>query len=109
MPDSRQSAWTEVYEVVRQIPAGKVMSYGQIARLLVRPLTPRAVGWAMHDSPDDVPWQRVVNAKGECSSDRVAGAVPGRQRRLLEAEGVRFGAHGRIDMERHAWRVGDDD
>ena len=66
--------WEEVWDVVREIPAGKVMNYGGVARLLSRPLSARAVGWAMADCPDDVPWHRVVNVHGVCSTDSVAGA-----------------------------------
>lgn len=101
------SAWEEVWEVVRQIPSGKVMNYGQVAKLLVRPLSARAVGWAMNDCPDDVPWWRVVNVRGECSTDRVAGAEPGRQRRLLEAEGVTFRS-GAVEMSQHRWSPDED-
>ncbi len=97
------SAWHEVWDIVRQIPSGQVMNYGQVAALHTRPLTPRAVGWAMHDCPDDVPWHRVVSVRGECSTDRVAGTSPGRQRRRLEAEGVSFGSDGRVDMTCHRW------
>lgn len=97
-------AWAEVWEIVRAIPAGRVMTYGGIAALLRRPLSARAVGWALHGCPDDVPWQRVVNARGGCSTDRLARGEPGRQRRLLEAEGVEFGAGGRLELERFAWR-----
>jgi methylated-DNA-protein-cysteine methyltransferase-like protein len=93
--------WEEVYEIVRLIPPGKVMNYGQIAALCRRPLTPRAVGWAMHDCPPDVPWHRVVNAAGRCSSDQVAGNTPGRQRALLESEGVEFSDGGALDMKRY--------
>jgi methylated-DNA-protein-cysteine methyltransferase-like protein len=96
------SAWDEVWEVVREIPAGKVLNYGAVAKLLTRPLTPRAVGWAMADCPEDVPWHRVVNVRGVCSTDAVDGAEQGRQRRRLEAEGVRF-VDGRVDMANHAW------
>ena len=53
-----------VYEVVRQIPCGRVMSYGQIARLLGFPRAARQVGWAMRCCPDDIPWQRVVKDSG---------------------------------------------
>jgi methylated-DNA-protein-cysteine methyltransferase-like protein len=94
------SAWDEVYEIVRLIPPGKVMSYGQIAALCERPLTPRAVGWAMRDCPEGVPWHRVVNAAGRCSTDAAAGGTPGRQRKLLKAEGVAFSRDGVIDLER---------
>ena len=98
---SDDGAWREVWQLVRQIPPGRVMSYGQIARLLSRPLTPRAVGWAMRACPEDVPWHRIVAADGRCSADR--GKPWGRQRRRLEAEGVRFTADGRVDMARHGW------
>ena len=98
------SAWEEVWEVVRQIPPGTVMSYGQVAALLERRLSPAAVGWALHACPDDVPWQRVVHARCGCSTDRAAGGEPGRQRRLLEAEGVEFDAEGRVPLSRFGWR-----
>jgi len=103
------SAWEEVYEIVRLIPPGKVMNYGQIAALCRRPLTPRAVGWAMHDCPGDVPWHRVVNAAGRCSTDQVAGTAPGRQRALLEEEGVEFSAAGALDMARYRFEPEDDE
>jgi len=99
------SAWEEVYEIVRLIPTGRVMNYGQIAALCSRPLTPRAVGWAMHDCPADVPWHRVVNAAGKCSTDAVDGNVPGRQQRRLEAEGVEFSPAGVINMRRYRFTI----
>lgn len=103
------NAWEEVYEIVRLIPAGKVMNYGQIATLCARPLTPRAIGWAMRDCPSDVPWHRVVNAAGRCSTDVAAGGTPGRQRALLEREGVSFSATGAIDMSRYRFEIDVDD
>ena len=103
---SAPSAWEEVYEIVRLIPPGKVMNYGQIAALCSRPLTPRAVGWAMHDCPAEVPWHRVVNAAGGCSAD---GDEPGRQRKLLEGEGVEFSNGGRLDMARYRFEIDIDD
>lgn len=101
----KSSAWEEVYEIVRLIPRGTVMTYGQIAKLCRRPLTPRAVGWAMHDCPDEVPWHRVVNSKGGCSTDALPGATEGRQRRLLEAEGVEFRDNGTLDLSRYGLRA----
>jgi methylated-DNA-protein-cysteine methyltransferase-like protein len=77
------------------------MTYGQIARLLLHQLSPAAVGWAMHRCPDDVPWQRVVNQSGGCSTDRLCNFPPGWQRTLLEEEGVDFRDDGTLDLERH--------
>jgi len=106
---SSPSAWEEVYEIVRLIPPGKVMNYGRIAKLCTRPLTPRAVGWAISDCPPDLPWHRVVNAAGRCSTDQVPGAPPRRQQALLEAEGVEFSANGTLDMDSYRFEVDLDD
>ena len=77
------------------------MTYGQIASALGYTLSPKAVGWAMHTSPEDVPWHRVVNAAGGCSTDRTGDLPPGLQRKLLEAEGVEFGLDGTLDLARY--------
>ena len=91
-----------VYQIVRRIPAGRVMTYGQIAELLGEGYTPRTVGFVMHASPDDVPWQRVINSQGACSTRRLL--LPDNiQQRLLEAEGVTFDARGRCDLKRYRW------
>jgi methylated-DNA-protein-cysteine methyltransferase-like protein len=79
------------------------MTYGQIATHLGNRLSPRAVGWALHGCPKDVPWQRVVNARGTCSTDRLPGVPAGLQRALLSAEGVAFDESGRLDLGRHRW------
>src|ERR671938_597886 len=60
-----------VFEIVRRIPTGRVMTYGQIAELLGEGYTPRTVGFVMHASPDGTPWHRVLNAQGGCSTGRV--------------------------------------
>ncbi len=87
-----------VYEVIRQVPAGKVTTYGQVSKI-VGAVTARQVGYALHAvKPEmEVPWQRVVNSQGKIS---LAG---GDQRRLLEAEGVEFDARDRIDLKRFGW------
>ena len=103
---SRSGAAAEVYALVRRIPPGRVMTYGQIATELGSRLSPRAVGWILHRCPDDVPWHRVVNASGGCSTDRLPGFPKGLQRALLEAEGVRFREDGTLDLERYRWRPG---
>ncbi len=95
----------EVFAVVRAIPEGRVMTYGQISGCLANRLSPVAVGWMLHRCPDDVPWQRVVNASGGCSTDRLPDTPTGLQRRMLEDEGVEFGAGGTIDLERFRWHA----
>jgi len=87
--------YEQIYEVVRQIPHGKVMSYGQIARVLGRPRNAREVGRAMRICPDDLPWQRVVMADGTV----VGGNYAEIRRAMLEAEGVTFTQDGRVDMK----------
>lgn len=79
------------------------MTYGQIATLVENRLSPRAVGWALHGCPEDVPWQRVVNASGGCSTERMPDVPPGLQRGMLEAEGVVFGENTMLDLERFRW------
>lgn len=102
MPPRKPSAWEEVYRMVRRIPRGKVMNYGQIAALLERPLSAKAVGWAMRQCPDDLPWHRVVNATGGCSTNHLH-EHPGLQQALLEAEGVEFRNDSTIDLTRYRW------
>jgi methylated-DNA-protein-cysteine methyltransferase-like protein len=92
-----------VYELVRRIPKGRVMTYGQIATLLESRLSPRAVGWAMHGCPKGIPWQRVVNASGGTSTDRLPDMPPGWQRVLLEGEGIVFRPNGTLDLSRYRW------
>jgi methylated-DNA-protein-cysteine methyltransferase related protein len=99
-------AFDPVYRIVRRIPRGRVMTYGQIAELLAHRLSARAVGWAMHACPEDVPWQRVVNASGGCSTDRMTGLPCGLQRALLEQEGVGFTPQGTVPLDRYRWRPG---
>jgi methylated-DNA-protein-cysteine methyltransferase-like protein len=99
----RKSGWEKIYRLVRRIPKGKVMTYGQIATLLESRLSPRAVGWAMHGCPEGVPWHRVVNASGGCSTDRIPDIPEGLQRAMLEAEGVEFRDNATLDLKRYRW------
>ena len=90
----------QVYTIVEQIPYGKVVSYGQIARMLGRPRAAREVGWAMRCCPEHLPWQRVVMADGS-----ITGGVYAEIRKsLLESEDVAFLPDGRVDMELCRWR-----
>ena len=93
----------EVLAIVRAIPSGQVMTYGQISGCLGSRISPVAVGWMLHRCPDDVPWQRVVNASGGCSTDRLPDLPGGLQRSLLESEGVEFDLAGTLDLDRYRW------
>jgi len=103
LPAARGTAFAAIYAMVRRIPRGRVMTYGQISTLLGNRLSPRAVGWAMHGCPAGVPWQRVVNAAGGCSTERMPDIPPGLQRVLLESEGVLFKPNGTLDLARYRW------
>lgn len=102
------NAFDEVYKVVRRIPRGRVATYGQVARLLPRRWSPALVGWALHALPPGtrVPWHRVVDGQGRLACRKVSADAALRQRDLLEREGVRLDAEGRIDLERHQWAEG---
>ncbi len=95
--------YEKIYHVVRQIPVGQVATYGQIAKIVDR-CTARMVGYAMSALPSniDVPWQRVINYRGEISR-RSHGDGSLRQRKLLEAEGIQFDKRGRIDLNERRW------
>ena len=87
--------YEQVYNVVKMIPLGKVMSYGQIARTLGRPRSAREVGRAMRVCPGDkIPWQRVVMADGSVTGGFHADI----RRAILKSEGVSFLSDGRVDM-----------
>lgn len=91
-----------VYRIVRSIPRGRVMTYGQLAEILGEGYTPRTVGFVMHGSDDGTPWHRVINAQGACSTGRIA--LPSdKQQRMLAAEGVEFNERGRCDLQRYLW------
>lgn len=101
----------QVWEIVRQIPAGRVTTYGQIAAMIPPPgemdlrsylaFGARWVGGAMAACPDGVPWQRVINSQGKISLGRGEGRLV--QRSLLEAEGVQFDERERVNLKRYGW------
>ena len=114
-PPNQQAYYEQVWNLTRQIPRGKVASYGQIAMMVPPPVgvefdsykafSPRWVGGAMAACPDDVPWQRVINSQGKISER--PGAE--RQRELLEAEGVIF-VKDKVDMKKYGWKgLGEED
>lgn len=92
-----------VYELVRQIPRGRVMTYGQIAAVLGEGYTPRTVGYVMHAADSEgVPWQRVINSQGKCSTGRLTIPV-NLQQEMLEQEGVRFNEKGKCSLADFGW------
>ena len=96
--------YPRIYDLVRQVPAGEVATYGQVA-FVAELATPRIVGYAMAALPggSDVPWYRVVNSAGRISPRR-EGDADHRQRERLVAEGVLFDSRGRVDFRRVGWR-----
>lgn len=92
-----------VYDVVRRIPRGRVMTYGQIAGILGDGYTPRTVGYVMHAADSEgVPWQRVINSQGKCSTGRLTIPV-NLQQDMLEQEGVVFSEKGKCDLTKFEW------
>lgn len=111
-PSAGRAAFArQVYIIVRRIPRGRVTTYGSIAAAIPTPsgidplayrrIRARWVGYAMAAAPDDVPWQRVVNAAGRLSP-RPGFAVAGQKARLVR-EGVRFTKSGAIDLKKYGW------
>ena len=101
-----EQTFEKIYRMVLRIPRGRVMTYGQIARLLEDRYSPRLVGWAMHATPQDdrnIPWHRVINSRGGISTGRVIIQEPSLQRWMLEAEGVAFDERGHCDLSVYQW------
>jgi methylated-DNA-protein-cysteine methyltransferase-like protein len=90
-----------VYRLVRRVPRGQVVTYGQVAVMVGHDRAARAVGGAMRQCPDDVPWHRVVNAQGGISRRRQSSGML-TQRIRLEQEGVRL-RRGRVPLARYQW------
>ena len=114
-PPEPETYFEVVWDIVRQIPAGKVSSYGQIASMIppdgdmspdrARRLAPRWVGTAMRKTPrgKSIPWHRVINSQGAISFS-AGSAQADEQRRLLEMEGVVFDARGKVDFAIVGWQ-----
>ena len=106
-----ETFYPQVWEIVSRIPRGKVASYGQIAKMLQPPADvgaetyleygPLWVSNAVASSPNEIPWQRVVNSKGEITERD--GLQAKRHQLMLEDEGVEFSPRGRIDMKKYGW------
>lgn len=93
----------KVYSLVRQIPKGKVMTYGQLAAILGEGYTARTIGYVMHGADaEKVPWQRVINSQGKCSTGKLTIPI-NLQQELLETEGVTFNSAGKCDLGKYQW------
>ena len=103
---NKMTAYNLIYETVRQIPSGKVATYGQIADLTSLYGKARLVGYALFQidtETTDIPWYRVVNAKGEISYSSLRRGGDYLQKHLLEKEGIEFN-RGKIDLNRYRWQ-----
>lgn len=115
----RRSFSEKVYQVVKQIPSGKVATYGWVAAKLGNPKAARAVGNALHQNPDpkNIPCHRVVDRNGRLAPNYACppSAAPKgasrrgfggwrKQRRKLLAEGVKFKDKTHVDLEKYLWR-----
>jgi methylated-DNA-protein-cysteine methyltransferase-like protein len=108
-PPDKQDYYEQVWALVRQIPYGKVATYGQLSKMLPQPdgvstedylaYASRWVGFAMSACPDDVPWHRVINSQGRISHPEAA-----RQIKLLQRESVYF-SNDRLNLDEFQWRA----
>jgi methylated-DNA-protein-cysteine methyltransferase-like protein len=107
VPLSNADSYQRIYKTVKRIPRGRVATYGQIATLAGLDGHARQVGYALHSLPDrsDIPWHRVINAKGEVSP-RNSGDSHELQRMLLEEEGVVFSLDGKVSLAQFRWKLG---
>jgi methylated-DNA-protein-cysteine methyltransferase-like protein len=100
------NAYNTIYQAVRQIPYGKVATYGQIAELANFYGKARLVGYALYkvDKSSDIPWHRVINAKGEISYSTLRYGGDDLQRSLLEKERILFSSEGKINLQKYLWK-----
>ena len=96
------TTFQKIYEVVKTIPKGSVMTYGQVATLAGNPRWARVVGYALHSNPNpkEIPCHRVVMRDGSVALGFVFGG-PDAQRQILESEGITFTDDGKVDMKKH--------
>lgn len=92
-----------VFDIVRKIPRGRVVTYGQIAMILGEGYTARTIGYVMHGAyAKSIPWQRVINSQGKCSTGKLT--LPHNlQQSILESEGVIFNESGKCDLNKFQW------
>lgn len=99
----RRSTYETIYQVIRKIPRGRVATYGQVPKLTGMAGHARQVGYALHVLPakSNVPWYRVINAKGQISLRSTGESIE--QRALLEKEGIVFDSDNRVSLKRYGW------
>ena len=97
-----------IYHIVKDIPPGKVATYGQIAALVGPGMPARIVGFALNSLPDNnnIPWHRVINSKGTISYSPTRGEHDSLQKKMLEQEGILFDTNGRVNFEKFLWQPG---
>jgi methylated-DNA-protein-cysteine methyltransferase-like protein len=104
---SNPTSYDRIYEIVKLIPKGQVATYGQIAELANLAGKARVVGYALYRVDMqvlDIPWQRVVNAKGKVSLSPLRFGTDYLQRSLLENEGIIFNGKDQIDLQKYLWK-----
>lgn len=99
-----KTVFEQVYDVIKQIPKGKVTTYGTVAKLIGNPRFSQVVGFALHSNPDpkNIPCHRVVNRLGEVSKAFAFGGE-NEQVRLLQEEGIVFSEDGTVDLKKYSW------
>lgn len=103
MQPDEVNVFEEIIAVVRQIPLGRVATYGQVGKL-AGGYSGRVAGFALASlhwrKQADVPWQRVINRLGRLSLKAFEGGL---QRSLLEGEGIEFDTNGKVDLTKYQW------
>lgn len=100
-----QTFTKQVIEIIQRIPAGHVMTYGQVAAEAGNPRGARQVVRVLHamSAKYDLPWHRIINAQGGISTPENAEEKGSTQRQLLEAEGIQFSTNGKVNLEKYRW------
>ena len=103
----KRNTFEIIYAVVKEIPPGKVATYGQIATIVSPGLPARIVGYALHglSKGTEVPWHRVINSQGKISYAATQQEHDSLQQKLLEQEGIQFSSEGKIDLHKYRWKA----
>jgi len=101
----KRNTFKLIYTIVKEIPIGRVATYGQIAEIVSQGLPARIVGYALHGLPEgtDVPWHRVINSQGKISFAVSRNEHDSLQQKILEQEGILFTQSGKINLKKYLW------